>query len=136
MTVDMVADVAGYLNGLSLSGLTVPVGEDFVRDEPDVFLSLHQYSGLGPVYTHSHGNLPAQERPGLQIRARASTAAATKALAYAAYFALQDVVNTTLGGTRYLLIEALASPFPLEVDQNRRHVWVGNFNVLREAPHG
>ncbi len=130
----MVADVAGYLDSLSI--IATPVGQDFVADTPDAFLSVHQYAGLGPVYTHSHGNLPAQERPGLQLRVRATTRAAAKTLAYAGWTALANVCNATIGGTRYLLIAPLASPFPLLIDESKRHVWVANFSTLREAPHG
>lgn len=97
------------------------------------YLTLVDTGGTGPLSTHD-GMYP---RTSVQVVSRASTAAAAKALALAAFASLcpaARVVNTVINGTFYLQITPVQSePFDIGQDQQRRLRYAFNVMTLKRA---
>lgn len=133
----LVFDVADYLEGV----LGVPaqsIHRGLLLDSPPDCIAVQDTPGLPPVFTHSHGVLPAREQPSFQVTVRR-----VKVAGY--YQAGTDLINlifqsltltnVEINGTQYVEITPLTSPFSLGSDQSDRMLWVCNFSTLREFVH-
>lgn len=69
------------------------------------------------------------ERPIVQIRCRAGQHEFLTATqnAWLIYRAIHNTINATINGTRYLMIEAIQTPYTLGSDENGR--WIVGFNL-------
>lgn len=117
----MTTDLAPFV----ASATGAPVTAGVMPDSPDTAVLLSQYAGDSPLYPTK------VERPGLQARIRGPAYAATEALAYSVYDALNSVVEQDIGGTHYLAIDARQAPMYLGRDTKDRHEFVVNFSVMR-----
>lgn len=78
---------------------------------------------------------PALEHPRLQVvvrRANSATAYPDGEDQVYDIFRRLSVTNVTLNGTRYVAIESVGTPAPLEEDKEGRLSFVANFMVTRE----
>lgn len=124
-------EIGNYLqtNGIGTLGSTLFVGT--LPDTPDALVGLMEYGGVGPVHALGGGDAK-YERPRVQVVARATTYSAARTKIEAVYKLLHKVTNTTLSSVRYLMIEAVQSPFFLEKDGNNRVKLAVNFQVHKE----
>jgi hypothetical protein len=80
-------------------------------------LTIIETGGLAPERTHNSVSVPAYQRPGAQLLARAPTYAAASAKARAAYNALVGVRNLVVSGGAYFReINPNQEPFDLGPD--------------------
>lgn len=131
------ARLVSAVPGLVLAS-TLFLGQE--PDSPDTCVTLIAGPGGEPEWTMGAqdgvAQVPVYEPHRLQALVRAANTATSyttaEAQAWLIYRAL-SLTNVTLTGTRYLLIEPVAVPAPLEQDSQSRITFVVNFRVLREA---
>ncbi len=91
-----------------------------------IFLS--EYSDGGPIdQMGATTGVVVAEEVGLQIVARHAAYSTAKQKAEDIFGALHKLGNVTLGSTRYLLMMAKQTPFPIGRDQSNR--WMIGFNM-------
>jgi hypothetical protein len=103
-------------------------------------LTIYEYTGGAPEFDHG-STLPEWESPRLQLVARAVDPLDARNLARNAYLALSVVCahgNATLPDdavpprfTTYRSLRPLQQPFQMGFDENRRALWVVNFDCVR-----
>jgi len=131
----LASDITTHLAGigaLSLTGGTNLFAVPFPEASQDQAVCLIEYPGEAPE--HAAGAsiaAPLYERPRFQIICRdvEANAATCRALAESIYVQLDGLADTTLSGTRYLLVRALQSPFYLSMDGRNRHRYVTNYTA-------
>lgn len=128
MAVQAVSDDIGLLaqtNGLGTMGVNMFI---VVPSAPDNLVALIESTGFEP--TRTMGGIQV-ETFNLQVLVRnlKTTDAFTKARAF---LTLLDGFKGLIGTTLYLGILARHSPFPLGLDENKRHRWTCNYLVNRE----
>ena len=129
---DMLDELGDYLEAQGVGTLAEDLFIGAYPDKPDSMVAVMEYQGDAPSLTHSAPGV-SYERRRIQIMARGLTRGAAMVLATGADVALQAVRNMDLGGTRYLGIYPLQSPFPLGRDANERYKVVCNYRV-EKAP--
>lgn len=133
-------DVVDYLAGASL-GLTegtnlwmVPVPE--TASSTMVQVSVLQYGGRSPIRAMGASlSEPVAEIPRFNVGVIGQYEQFEDArdLAEDIYEALDNLANTTLGSTRYLLVRALQPPIYLSPDdEDAEHHWSLNFEAMKE----
>lgn len=139
----MLAEVTTYLAAQGL-GLTVGATGNlfnvpFPASAPQAAVCLRESPG-GEAIRCFGASLaaPVCEQRGLQILTRdVSTGfAAAQSLANNINSVLDSIGDVTLTGTRYLNIVARHTPFYLGEDENGRHVFSQNFDILRTRTTG
>lgn len=120
---------------LATHGLATDVYVGGLVDRPDEQAALLEYPGAPPENRMSSALGASRiERPRVQVLARGTTYASARARAEALLAKLHWLQNTTLNGTRYLLVEALQRPpFHLRTDANERVIFAFNLQVVRES---
>jgi hypothetical protein len=113
------SEIRDRLISQGIAAAKIGISSSFVVPATGEYLVLTETGGTGPYHTHNSGAVPSLVRPSMQLLARAATYVAAMTLARAAYTALL-LRDTTLSGTRYLLIEPLQEPFDLGLDANGR----------------
>jgi hypothetical protein len=74
------------------------------------------------------------ELPRVQVLSRDLGYVPARAKAVQAIEALDWLINTTVGGTKYHHVQALQRPpFLLQIDTNNRFVFATNFQVTKQA---
>lgn len=119
-------DIATYLqtNGVGTVGTDIFLGQ--LPASPDNCVALFEYAGFPPDLIWSG------ERPGLQARIRNKSYSAGRTKAEQVVQKLHGLAESTLSGTRYLLVRAEQSPESLGRDANGRNEWVVNFAIIKE----
>jgi len=107
----MLPGIKSYLERQGIDG-AIRLGS--MPDQPDNCIALFEYAG-SPPDLHWPG-----EYPGLQVRVRNTGYAAGRAKIGEIMKELHGVHETTLSGTRYLLIKARGSPEVLKRDASDR----------------
>ena len=128
----MIEDLGTMLQGLGHGTLAIDLFLYQLPDEPDECVGLRIYEGPEPEFSHN-ANMPTYERPRFQMTVRKITVSAAMATAQSIWLDLMNVRNMAIGGTRYIAIHPLQSPFILERDENNRWVAGANFEVWKEV---
>lgn len=124
-------EIGTYLqtNGIGTLGTDLFTGT--LPDVPDNAVALYEYGGVAPVSTLGPGQAKF-ERPRIQVLARATTYSAARSKIESIFKLLHGLANTSLSSVRYLLIEAVQSPFFMEKDANNRIKLICNFQIHKE----
>lgn len=136
MTADIVqyitANIATWQYPNSGTNVNGNIFESFRPSEPDRCVSVYQLAGRQPQRTLG-GNF-AWEEPRLQIVSRAG-ASDGWGVAYSDARAIWDllrlVVNKTVNGVFYMIIDPQGEPQPQELDPNGRPLYVSDFAVMK-----
>lgn len=123
-------DIASYLQAHGAGTVGTNLFKGYMPDQPDDLVALFEYAGETMELTMSPD--PTLERPGLQARVRSRTYQAGRAKIESVVTILHGLAEATLGGTRYLLIQANQSPEFLGLDASNRNEFVVNFSILKE----
>jgi hypothetical protein len=124
----MLADITAYLEDEGVGTQGVNLFYSLMPDQPDSCVAVFEYGGRPPVFEHDSPQ-PALEYPRVQVLARDPDYDTARSLARDAHLALSEVVNMTLGATRFLRITPLQAPFFLRRDESGRVEFVCNFEV-------
>ena len=137
-------EIAGYMEAQStaftkLAGSAGNLARGFMPDAspaPDTIVALYETGGSAPVHTFSTGTANTRyfEQPRVQIIARSSDYPTAHNLISKAFTLLDGVANQDLastGGSRYIDITAVQSPFSIGRDANSRFLMSVNFDVLK-----
>ncbi len=114
-------------------GTAAEIFKTSMPSTPDELLVLLQTAG-GPLERAMSASAGTAliERPHVQLRARAARPDTAHKRAQDAYHALDHLGPVAINGVLYHWIEALQAPFFLEEDNAGRHLYVVNFEILRE----
>jgi hypothetical protein len=121
--------------GVAAKGSTLFLGSNAklpTKDSGVTFLTLIETGGSAPSRIQNQ-NGAATQRPTAQISARGELYPLARALAKAAYLALDGVFNTALSGTFYLSITARQEPTDIGLDDVGRPMVVFNIEC-EKAP--
>lgn len=133
----LASDITTFIaatTSLGLTGGTNLFAVPFPEASQDQAVCLIEYPGEKPEHAAGpSGTAPLYERPRFQIICRdvEANAATCRALAESIYAVLDGVADTTMSGTRYLLVEALQSPFYLSPDGRNRHRYITNYTATK-----
>lgn len=125
-------DIATYLDS-QLASLTLGTNLFVGRmpDTPDTCVAIYEYGGASPEEVMGGASSPALENPRIQVATRDAAYANAETLARSIWSALSGVLDEVIVSTRYNIVSAIQSPFPLERDTHDRVVFVQNFDVVR-----
>lgn len=131
----LLADLGGYLDSQSTS---VTLGTNFfystIPESPDNCVAITEEGGVSPQFMQGSNNLPAIERPQLQLLVRNTSYENGRALMDTLYRILTQITNQSISGRTYLRVSAIASPSMILRDDNRRCIFSCNFEVQRLTP--
>jgi len=131
----LLSDLGGYLDSQST---LVTLGTNFfystIPESPDNCVALVEEGGVSPLYTQGSNGLPVIERPQLQILVRNTSYENGRTLIDTLYRILTQITNQSISGRTYLRVSAIASPALIIRDDNKRCVFVCNFEVQRLTP--
>lgn len=128
----MILDELGaYLQTQGVGTLGTDLFTGTLPDVPDNAVALYEYGGVSPVSTLGATNMKF-ERPRIQVLARATTYSAARSKIEMIFKLLHGLANTSLSSVRYLLVEAVQSPFFMERDANNRVKLICNFQIHKE----
>jgi hypothetical protein len=130
-----VDEIVAYLvsKGVGVLSANIFMGSSAVIPDGDgPFLTVTETGGSAPTRIH---NVPGAhtQRPTAQIAVRAKRYNVARAMAKAAYLALDGTFNTTLSGTFYQKITARQEPTDLGMDAQKRSLVVFNIDVEKAA---
>jgi len=114
----------------AVAGALVYVG-GYLQETPDAIVAImNPEPGLENLDTMgtSIGTINI-ERPIFQVRARAGQNDFLTSMqnAWTVYRAVHNTVDATINGTRYLMIEAVQTPYTLGADESGR--WINGFSL-------
>lgn len=132
MSTTVIEELANYLAGQGLGTVGVDVFWGEYPDSPVQCTALMEYPGRGGDYIQERKRV-ALEYPRVQVVARAANYATGRQLIENAYQILDNVVNTTVYGTRYLKVMPLQAPFLHDRDANRNVLFAFNVEAWRVA---
>lgn len=98
----------------------------------DPVVAIYQYSGQPPIYTMGRNGKAANRRPRIQVRVRSADFDTARTRADEIWNFLGSIVETTLSGTRYNRIAAVADPFEVGPDSSERQNVIANYDVMME----
>lgn len=124
-------ELGSYLQAQALGTLGTDLFTGLLPDSPDAAVAILEYGGVAPVHALGGGNAK-WERPRVQVVVRATTYSAARTKIETIYKLLHKLTDTVLTGVRYLVIDAVQSPFFLERDANNRVKLAVNFQVQKE----
>ena len=122
------SEIVSYLEAAMLGTAGVDLFDNGLPPEPAAVVAIMEYAGESPELVHGTAGI-AYERRRFQVTARAATFDAAMARATAVHDALVAVRNQMLGGTWYVAVQALQSPFPVEADASGRVRFVCNYRA-------
>lgn len=126
-------DIAARLVSRGVGTLNVNIFESTKSHTPQgdgPFLTLIETGGSGPTRVQNQ-DAAATKRPTVQVMVRAETWEAARAMAAAAYDALDGVYNVTLGGAFYVSITARQEPTDIGLEKGTARAMVA-FNIDAE----
>ena len=131
----LLEDVGVYLQQQGLGTIAVTLFYGGHPDTPDDELTLFEYSGPAPEFENSEEPF-AWERPSLQLASRAVDPLTARNFVRNAWSVLIPLKNVWLiddqgKKTRYREINPLQSPYQVGRDDNRRFLWVANFQIVK-----
>lgn len=123
----MLNEIGTYLQAQGIGTVGVDIFLGLLPDQPDNCIALFEYAG-SPPDLHWEG-----EYPGLQVRVRNKSYSSGRAEIGQILKLLHGLHETTLSGTRYLLIKARGTPEVLKRDASNRIEWFVNFEIIKES---
>lgn len=120
-------DIALYLQQQGVGTVGADIFKGQMPVAPDNCIALFEYAGEPPDL-HWPG-----EYPSLQAMVRNKSYAAGREKIEQIKDALHGLSETVINGHRYLLIQALQSPFFMQRDENNRAIFVCNFKIIKEV---
>lgn len=121
-------DIGGYLAANFIGALNSTIFLGDMPETPDDLVALFEYAGDPPDDTHDGRHY---ENPGLQVRVRGTSYAATREKIADIENLLHTLANQSFGGTQYVFIRAVQSPFSMGRDQRKRIELVQSFIVTK-----
>jgi len=108
-------ELADYVAANSGGAFTVGVNlfKGIMPDTPETCIALLEYPGLGPLFKQDQA-APREERPRLQVLSRDPDYQVARQNAGTVWDVLAAIRNQTIGGTWYLKVTPLQSPFPVQ----------------------
>ncbi len=131
-------DIASHIianSTLTLGGTSGTLALTRMLDsQPDQVTVLYETGGAAPEHSFStgDGSEAVYEKPSIQALTRSGSYQGARRQAETVYTVL-DGAQGTIGGTRYLSISALQSPFSIGTDEQGRHLVSVNFEVKKEV---
>lgn len=126
---DLVALIVADGNGTAATDLF----KGDLPPSPDQAVVVSEYQGTGPDTFFNTTSINEHPRVQIKVRGVPHDRAAVRNRIEKIYQAFDNRgAFVTAGGTRYLNIESLHPPFPMEQDKNQRWVFVVNFAVIKE----
>ena len=125
-------ELGTYLAAQGVGTVGTDIFYGLLPDSPTPATAVLEYPGREGDYIQERAKV-AIEYPRIQVRARAATYAAGRALIELSYQALDAIINATLSGTRYLAVRPIQAPFLLERDANLALVFAFNVEAHRCA---
>lgn len=101
-------------------------------DEPNNANSIIETGGIAPNHVFA-GDRPAWENARVAVTSRSTSSTEARDDANIAWFALQEISNSTLSGVSWLRVSAVQSPFLLERDERNRAVFQANYDCVRRT---
>ena len=99
----------------------------------DTAACLYETGGFFPVHAMAAGPGSALlERPRMQVVTRAKRSQTARQLMHNIFQRLDGLSDTTINGTRYLLISAVSSPAQMGLDGSTRPRFVCNFDIVKK----
>lgn len=135
MNLDIVKYVVANIGTWIDPSVTAATGNIFMEQqptEPDQCVCVYELPGVKPFRTF--GNHFAWENPRLKITNRVSEEQGygqAQADALAIWNLLKTVVNQSVNGVFYMIIDPVGNPAPQELDPNNRPVYVQEFTVMK-----
>ena len=128
-------DLGTFLQTAAMGTLTEDLFLGIMPDKPDVCTALLLNPGDDPisVMTRTAGKPPV-ERPSITVlcRGKKNDHDVPHTKAESIYAVINNVVDTSLSGTRYLSIEARQPPFAVGRDENGRSLIGFNVDIWKE----
>ena len=118
--------VAGHIVGTTITPSTATIFENTLPGLPDDCVAVFAYGGIPPSVDWEG------EFPNVQVRVRATVHDTAYDKAYAVMKSLHKTCRTTINGTVYYWIAAKQSPSSLGRDAKGRHMYVVNFDIMKE----
>lgn len=118
--------VAGHIVGTTITPTTATIFENTLPALPDDCIGVFAYGG-NPPSVNWEG-----EYPSVQVRVRATDHDDAYDTAYAVMKSLHKLTRTTINSTVYYWVAAKQSPSSLGRDAKGRHLYVVNFDVMKE----
>jgi hypothetical protein len=118
--------VAGHIVGTTVTPSTGTIFENTLPALPDDCIAVFAYGGIPPSVDWEG------EFPNIQVRVRATSHDTAYDNAYHVMHTLHKLTRTTINGTIYYWIAAKQSPSSLGRDAKGRHIYVINFDVIKE----
>ena len=119
--------VAGHLiNKNTISPTNATIFENEMPGDIDTCTSVFAYGGIPPSVDWEG------EFPNVQVRCRAMSHDTAYDNAYLAMHTLHKLTRTTINGTIYYWMAAKHSPASMGRDPKGRHIYVVNFDVMKE----
>jgi hypothetical protein len=112
-----------------LTSVTSNVYRDSQPSTPDNCITLYNNGGYESVHTMGT-QAPVFERPTIQVRVRHTTRATAMTWLTSIKNALDGKSNTTINGNRYLMISQFGDIVTIGRDDNRRHQFTLNFEIM------
>lgn len=127
-------ELANYLvaQNVGVKGSSIYLGSNAVIPTGDgPYMTLTETGGSAPSRVHNYAGAHTQ-RPTAQIAVRAKSYSVARAMAKAAYLALDGVFNTTLSGTFYQKITARQELTDIGLDDVGRPLIVFNIDAEKQ----
>jgi hypothetical protein len=127
----LLSEIASYLEskGVGTRGVDLFAGE-IPLTAPEIAVGLIETGGGPPAYVHGK-NEPVVVFPGIQLRVRAADyeIGRSRIDAIVKELTFRDAI---LGGVRYLSVVPVQEPIDVGRDDNDRHQFVCNFEIMKE----
>lgn len=114
--------------GVGVQGTTLFAGTGVDVPNSGTIVTVTETGGQAPQKTHNSGML---RQPSFQIVARSTDYRLASAKADAAWLALANVINMTIGGIYWLWMRPEGEVFTLPVDANGRNRVAFNIETVR-----
>lgn len=132
---NMVDEIAAYLEATGHGTLAVDLFQRQLPDDPDTAMCVLQLEGAPGQYVQDSEYLDL-EMPTLQIMTRSINPETAESNLDGPYRELMKVRNQIIGGTRYVSITPLMSPAITDRDDNNRFLARCDFEVRKELSSG
>jgi hypothetical protein len=120
----MLDDLATYLQTSLVGTKGTTIFEGSMPDSPDSCICLYETGGFKPEIKSRI------DYPTFQVITRNTSYSTGRAKAISVQTALHGLTETTIGSSRFLLIQAMQSPACLGQDERNRWEWSQNFKII------
>lgn len=119
----LLPELATTLTGVAVDRINVGT----MPSLPDKAVVLYEYPGLPRRKTQTG----TYQQPRIQVNSRSKNYVEAGSLIWAAYNALASIQNQDILGVYYVSVEPLQDPFYLRKDENDRHIFAFNAQVIK-----